>query len=265
MKKITVISVVMFCLLIANITKAQDSVTVPYQYAGILSAIGIDTTLNTAHNTTFRAGVQVEAMIVGIRFVGRAIYTTQDLPTGFKGGFGQLWAQKELANFKISLGYQPRPISLFKMNPVLAHFEPQSKGIIPGPALGGKISAKFNSFEVVAGSFYLAKDKQPEYGLYMSNEFSSDYKIMIGSYYSAKTFGIASAINQKYFSLLGYYEKVKYASVFFEANAIVKPYLSIIHDHNIGEIEKIEIGITKTFSKQISPDLKNQSSIWLWL
>ncbi|MCX6792925.1 MAG: hypothetical protein NTY12_02775 [Candidatus Falkowbacteria bacterium] len=131
------ISVVVFAIVLLSTTVSfsqNDSSIATKTYFGVLSCLIYDTTGVMSHNTTFRAAAEVQTHYLGLNFVARGIFTTQA-----SGSFGQLWAEKNIGNFKVSLGYQGRPITLgTRPNPVYGHFEAPAKSIIPGSHPGNR-------------------------------------------------------------------------------------------------------------------------------
>lgn len=232
--------------------QSQDTGSVTKYNVSTLSNIIYDTVGNVTHNTTFRAAIETKVTYLGIDFVARGVYTTQ-----VSGPFGQLWAEKKIGNYKISAGYQGRPLTLVtRPNPIYGHFEAPSTSIIPGSATGINIYGNFNTVSVISGVCYLPKDKQPQYGLALQNTFSPTFTVAVGGYYSANNYGVGSKIAHEWFTLLGYYEKKKEASVFAEINLPILPYLTMNYNHVTKEVSNLEVGITKTFETPLNSLLK---------
>ncbi|MFA4833671.1 MAG: hypothetical protein WC619_02360 [Patescibacteria group bacterium] len=159
-------------------------------------------------------------------------------------------------------GFLPRPAKMLNTpDPVsaAAHFLPEAKKVIPGPALGAMAklsSAKLNS-DFFAG-VYQAKEDSLEFNLGLVKNFSPAsllHKVIIGGYSGKGVSGAVIGVDIWRLSFMGFSgmdaKSIRTRSVYAETKLRgFNLYADAVHRQDIWETA--ELGITKELSEKIS-------------
>ena len=269
MKKLALV-VAMF-VLFSSITFAQLKLTA--KSAGILSTITYDENFKPVSSTNFRGAGEIKMEGGFVDVYGRAIYSSD-------GGFGGLWAQKEIEDGRvIKIGLFARPITLNRPSPVSgsAQFEPPALSVIPGSATGILMCEKLSSnLQVMGGMYYDPARKEPELNLgIFAKVFELDTKL--GVFTKSSNEGIAATIGNENFTLAGFYESKEKSSLFCEIRTknFGAPYVSMVYNHLKHETStgigwtmsaNLDYGLTGLLGCEYGPEERvGRFFVWIYL
>lgn len=202
------------------------------------------------------AGAKVKFPIASGHLRSRLLYN-------FRKPGAHFWWMKDFSSFEINVGYFSRPVAIInRPEPVSSagHFEPPSKGIIPGPAFGvlGKINSEKFGSDLMFGLYQTSKNLvEFNFGVQRNTDWFIFQKVGISGYYANESKnGIVLNAELGKLSLMVFrgsdISSVKTYSGFahFALADSAGIFADIIHQQE--KLQKIEIGIYKMLSEKIS-------------
>lgn len=206
--KARVLVVVLFLFLLNSFATAQEETILQKFYAGALYSGSFlrSEYYRPANNVNLLVGARTKISLSSNLFVHTRVMNNMNNEMA-----AHVWLERKIKSASFNAGFLPRPIKMINTpDPVsaVAHFLPQSKRVIPGPALGvmAKISSAKISSDFYAG-VYQAKEDSLEFNFAVVKSFPSKSllrKITIGGYSAKGASGVSLSVDIWRLSLMGF-------------------------------------------------------------
>lgn len=197
-----------------------------------------------------------------VKFPIASGYLRSRLLYNFQKPGAHFWWMKDFSSFEINVGYFSRPVAIInRPEPVsnTGHFEPPSKGIIPGPAFGvlGKFNSEKLGSDLMFGLYQTSKNLvEFNFGIQRNVNWLIFQKVGISGYYANEDKnGIVLNTELGKLSLMVFrgsdISSAKTYSGFahFALTGNAGIFTDLVHQE---KLQKIEIGIYKMLSEKIS-------------
>ena len=256
-KYIWILIIILLLSLIGNIyqAKAQDSTAYPNvriakTYVGVVGVGVVDTSYRFKNSSTAMVAFASEARLSQDFRLNVNLVSLDNFSQTVGHYFLQYGSEK--STLMVKAGQLSRLISFHRPNPVSPgmHFEPASKGIIPGAVLGGATWFNYGSGQL-AGGLYRAKSLTGanviEYNGAWIQKLGA-FDLRLSGYYSQIGQGLALTGKFQGTELTAYTDKDSLASTFVNLSSttvgwkVGDLYLDQIYDFKHGRFNRLEIG-----------------------
>lgn len=262
MKNLIVIIAILAAI---NLAQAQDSASFPNirivkTYVGVVGVGVVDTNYNLKNSSTAMVAFATEARLSQDFRLNVNLASLDN----FSQTIGHYFLQygSEQSTLMVKAGQLSRLISFHRPNPVSPgmHFEPASKGIMPGASLGGATWFNYGSGQL-AGGLYRAKSLTGanliEYDGSWIQDFGA-FDLRLSGFYSQTGHGLALTGKFNGCELTAYTDKDSLVSTFVNLSSKVVDwkvgdlYLDQIYNFKHGRFDRLEVGWYDTYNVDIA-------------